>query len=214
MDSKIYLHGIGYGDSRYYYPLEQTKILRHILSDGKLLSRRLQGFKDSSGFNGMDYISLCDYEKKDVYNSSKKSIVSASRKNYNAYNSYIKDSISISFPKDELEVIMPTLVGNCTLSLSGYYLMKELGNEKERYSDLPDEVQVRDSISLDKSNGIIFPVDTFLSFNNRRKDKIDLLRKEIEDLRNMISSYNYEFGIYDMNSLEELSDESILRLTK
>ena len=95
--------------------------------------------------------------------------------------------------------------------------MYELGlREDERFTDLPDEVQVRDSIDVSKSNGIIFPTKEFMysrPLTTRRK-MIELMKVELDTIRTMLDKYNYDLSIYDVDTLEELNDDNILTLSK
>ena len=63
MNEDICLHAINSSYELNYRKMNLIK-LELILKDNALLSRRLQGLNFSSGFNGMDYISLCDYQKR------------------------------------------------------------------------------------------------------------------------------------------------------
>ena len=50
---------------------------KSISESNALLSQRMQGKGTNGGFNGEDYISLCDYEKRDLVNGD--------REHYNSY---------------------------------------------------------------------------------------------------------------------------------
>ena len=73
MNTQLYLHGI-YTAGELYSSKDTLSILKEILKSNALLSNRLQGKeKEKVSFSGLDYISLCDYEKRDnflVYNYS------------------------------------------------------------------------------------------------------------------------------------------------
>ena len=130
MDKKIYLHGI-YSISDYYDSRMTLKILKKILESDAVLSARLQGKKNHIVlFNGMDYISLCDYEKNGIHILD----------NSNAFENYVRYSLSLIFPKDKLKVIEPEIVD----LVSDYETISKYGlSEVKRYTDLPDEVQVK-----------------------------------------------------------------------
>jgi hypothetical protein len=211
MKDNIYMHGIGYNTIHGAYctdysPKRQRSALYEVLDSKYLLSRRLLGLSDSYGFNGMDYISLCDYEKRKEY-SDKSS----------AYNSYIVNSVSLCFDKDKVEekIIKPTLIDKVPLDAKGLDLMKTYGlNEGERFSDLPDEVQVKDKISLSSLCGITFPTHLFLNYYFFRSDKkrVKKLLDEICELQSIISYLGYDVSIYDINTMEELNNDSINKL--
>ena len=101
MDQEIYLHAIN-AYYELYYRRMIIKNLESILKDNALLSRRLQGFDSSSGFNGMDYISLCDYQKRDLCHTDHPC--------YTSFDGYVKQSLSLVFPKSELSVINPYII--------------------------------------------------------------------------------------------------------
>ena len=94
--------------------------------------------------------------------------------------------------------------------------MHELGLcEDERFSDLPDEVQVKDRISLDKMHGMLFPVDNFLVSKVfvKRSKMIEAMKIELETIRNMLNHYGYNVDLYDTSTLTPLNDETIKELT-
>ncbi len=207
MNEQVYLHGVGNGPHSYYDPRNQEVILGKILASGALLSMRQQGKESNNGFNGIDYVSLCDYEKKEVFNTG--------RRKYNTFYQHIINSLALVFPKEEIEVIVPTIVRNCTLNRSGYEWMKCLGESGEdRYSDLPDEVQVKDMVSLTNLSALTFPTEMFLSnfFLRKSSTKIDALKKEIAELYSLLKYFGYDIKIYDIHSLREMNEENIERL--
>ena len=95
MDNKIYLHGISTQSSSFDFEKSLEK-LREILRSEFLLSRRNLGLSEAqAGFNGLDYISLCDYEKRTLENGS--------RDMYNAYYAYIYNNLALAFPKNRFD---------------------------------------------------------------------------------------------------------------
>lgn len=64
MERNIYLHAINATLGDTYPTIETYHILCKILKCRALLSSRLQRKLSTDGFNGRDYISLCDYAKK------------------------------------------------------------------------------------------------------------------------------------------------------
>ena len=96
------------------------------------------------------------------------------------------------------------------------FLLNYTVDSNIRFTDLPDEVQVRDSIDVSKSNGIIFPTKEFMysrPLTTRRK-MIELMKVELDTIRTMLDKYNYDLSIYDVDTLEELNDDNILTLSK
>lgn len=196
MNHDVYMHAI---NAKYEYDSVTTRtILYKILKCNALLSLRKQRRFNNGGFAGRDYISLCDYSKKDIVNEG----VSG----YNSYNAYIKNSLSLMIPKEGLDVIEPKLVSICTNSGYGFSKMSELGKSKTtRYTDMPDEVQVKDKVSLDNLIGITFPTH-LLCF----KDK-DVSKKIIDalvcDLDTILNKFDKNVPIYDINTELNLKDE-------
>ena len=208
MDNKIYLHGISTQSSSFDFEKSLEK-LREILRSEFLLSRRNLGLSETqAGFNGLDYISLCDYEKRTLENGS--------RDMYNAYYAYIYNNLALAFPKNRFDVITPKYIDHALAgSKFGHYVMKKCGNSKKRYSDYPDEVQVRDKIDLDFLCGITYPALTHYSHLRKslsREKTIELMLEEIEALTQLI--YDYDYGniyVYEPNSLSLIDDNMSLR---
>ena len=204
MDNKVYLHGI-YARSDEYDSRSTLNILKHILKDNALLSSRLQRKSDNQSlFNGIDYISLCDYEKrKEKFNS-----------NYNSYEGYIRYSLSLAFPKNKVDAIIPQLIE--IEKIGNYYnKMRELGLSTERrYTDLPDEVQVKDRISLDFMSAITLPISKMKNpFLNEDKT-VYMVLKEIEKVNKLLLKYKHLVPLYDIDTLEKLDESTTKKLVK
>ena len=198
MDKQIYLHGI-YATSDIYDNITTLRILKQILLSDALLSARRQNIKDHKAlFNGLDYISLCDYEKRDQYLIKK----------FNAYESYIKYSLSLIFPKEKLEVITPTVID--TREMPNYYQkMEELGlSNDKRYTDMPDEVQVKDYISLDIMTGLTLPIAKMGVNYLKPERSAKIVMKNVEETHKLLAKYNRDVPIYDIETFESLDNES------
>ena len=201
MNEKVYMHGIN------NYGFREYKVLRQILSLGALLSIRNQGIKYSSNFSGFDYISLCDYEKKECFIDNVPSEIGK----YNGYYQYIIHNLSLSFRKNEIDAIIPKMVEYIGNYERPYDKMKEYGLMKERYSDLADEVQVKDKVSLNHLEQVTFPTMSYfkdciyLSSNSR----IKALTKEIKKIEELLKEYNYNVPIYDIETKKLMNEENI-----
>lgn len=196
MNHDVYMHAIN--STCKYDSVATRTILYKILKCNALLSLRKQRRFNKGGFAGRDYISLCDYSKKDIVNSG----VSG----YNSYNAYIKNSLSLIIPKKGLEVVEPKLVDICTNSAYGFSKMLELGKSKTtRYTDMPDEVQVKDKIALDDLIGITFPTH-LLCFQDKDESK-KLINVIINDLDTILNKFDKDIPIYDINTELNLKDE-------
>lgn len=195
MDKKIYLHGI-YSISDYYDSRMTLKILKKILESDAVLSARLQGKKNHIVlFNGMDYISLCDYEKNGIH------ILDYS----NAFENYARYSLSLIFPKDKLKVIEPEIVD----LVSDYETISKYGlSEVKRYTDLPDEVQVKDRISLDLMSGITLPISKMRNIFLNESRTTSMVLREIEKVNTLLEKYNHLVPLYDVDTFESLEKES------
>ena len=197
--NNIYLHAIYAYYNRYCHE-ETIKKLEYILKSDAILSRRLQMNNDPYGFNGIDYISLCDYEKRNLHHEG--------MPDYTAYYSYIRESLSLMFPKDKIKVIKPQMVDFIGLSKSGLERMLELGLSKEkRYSDLYDEVQVKDIVPLTSLNGITMPLDKMIKGYIPENIATTIVRKELEQIKELLIKYNHEVPMYDIDSFITLDDD-------
>lgn len=206
MTDKIYLHGINANEKGIYDSYSTIKKVGKILRSRYLLTLKQQRQIFSYGFNGVDYISLCDYEKRDI----------AKRENhsYNGFKAYAESSVAFAFPKDQITVIEPIILDEiCVDSKEGYKKMAMLGVDKDnRYSDYPDEVQHKGSLAISKSCGITFPT-LALSGRKRNIDRdVDNIMYELELINQLIEYYEYNLGIYDVHTLEELNSSSAVRM--
>lgn len=203
MDDNICLHAI---NSSYEYNYRKINLIKleFILKDNALLSRRLQGLNFSTGFNGMDYISLCDYQKRNIY--------PINYPQYTSYDAYIKESLSIAFPKDKLPLITPFIIDVISQNKKGYNQMANLGvSHKIRYSDLYDEVQVKDRISLDLMCAITIPINELNNIFLSKDRNTQNITKYLNTIRTLLIKYDHLVPIYDIDSMTELKDEETIK---
>lgn len=207
MNEKVYMHGINNYQFKEYNTKVQLKVLKQILIKGALLSIRNQGIRYSSNFSGFDYISLCDYEKRNCFIDN----VPAERGKYNGYYQYILHSLSLSFRKDKIEAIIPKMVDYIGNYDRPYDKMKEYGLMEERYSDLADEVQVKDRVSLEHLEQVTFPTYSFFkdSIYFSTSSRINALEKEIKKIEELLKEYNYNVPIYDIETKKLMNEENI-----
>lgn len=195
----IYLHAISAFYKRYRHE-DTIRKLKYILESDAILSRRLQMNNDPYGFNGIDYISLCDYEKRNLHHEG--------MPDYTAYYSYIRKSLSLMFPKDKIEVIKPQIVDFIGLSQLGQERMLKLGlSTKKRYSDLYDEVQVKDIVPLTSLNGVTMPLDKMINGFIPENIAATTVRRELEQIKELLIKYNHEVPMYDIDSFISLDDD-------
>ena len=198
MENK-YLHAI-YAFNKRYNSEETKRILEYILSSDALLSRRLQRIRDTYGFNGLDYISLCDYDKRNICHPG--------LPEYTAFNSYIRESLSLMFPKESIKTITPEVVDYIGLSDEEEEKMYQLGLSKnKRYSDFYDEVQVKNKIALSLMSGITFPIKKMTRSSFPERFAIYIVQKQIEEVIELLIKYGYEVPTYDVDTFLPLEDE-------
>lgn len=196
---KIYLHAIN-ANSRSYISVNTRNILKSILQDGSLLSLRLQRkFELGFSFSGMDFVSLCDYDRREI--------VSNEDETYNSFNGYIRNSLSLAFDKENLDVITPNIVAVSNRSYGGYLNMQRLGNyntTNTRYSDMPDEVQVRDRVSLEEMVAVTFPTHLLVHTFQNDQTNADMVMYEVGAIESLLRRYKHDVPIYDIDTFKDL----------
>ena len=215
--NSYYLHAFDCQNDNPFDGKHSLDILEKILESGGLKSRRLRGDIDTSigGWNGLDYISLCDYRRKDNKPYNNDSFL----KGYNAYETYIKQSLSFVITKSKVNAIKPKLYSPIIFDWESQFIMRNLGNSpKERYSDLVDEVHVKDEISLDRIRAVTMPIKYMISehkplFPAKKINKLSPYTKEdiylyIKELKKLFKKYNVAYQIYDLETLTLLNNEA------
>ena len=161
--------------------------LEEILKTGYLLSRRCQrqlGNKSIDNsvltalFNGMDYISLCDLKMNHDGNS--------------AYNMYTKRGLSLLIDRN-IPVIIPKVIDQSDYN---YFNVSTFLSNK-RYTNLVDEVQVKDSISLSHLKGMCLSLSVFNSFY-----KDEYIKDYLKYLNILLLKYEYNVPIYNLDDGE------------
>ena len=197
----VYLHGICICDNNDF--TDTFSILEKILQSGSLLSLSLQDKYDHDkiGYNGLEYISICDFTKiNDVYNKKKICI------NYNAFSYHIKRSLTLALSKENIETVKPIL-------LEPYFIKRRsereilflINKSTRKFSDYPDELMVKNRISLNNLKFITIPVNYFMSNEkeeNRYNMIVDLLRKT----RAILKKYDKLVPLYDLDTMINLDD--------
>lgn len=204
-----YLHGICICDNNDFTNTLIT--LEQILKSGHLLSLSLQEKYDQNkiGYNGLNYISVCDPTKKEVVYNNKKICI-----NYNAFSYHIKRSVSFALDKTNIEVVKPIL-------LEPYFMRKK--SEKEmlylinhptrKFSDYPDELLVKSKISLTELEFILVPLTYFLSNskgNNNIKNYDDIVNL-LKSIKILLKKYDWVVPIYDLDTMINIDDNINLR---
>ena len=212
MKEDIYLHGICPTNAFYLETYETYEILCKILKCRALLSSKLQRTISNEGFNGVDYVSLCDYTRRYV--------MAKAKQNFNAYNTYVRYSVSLMFPQGEFEVIDPVIVkAPSRMTAKDYIKMKKLGLSNDKsFSDMPDEVQVKDRVPLEYMSGLTYPVHMVRENDENSIKKIARIMDDLDILNYALSEYGYDVPIYDIDTFAVLDSpkevEYVLRFGK
>ena len=214
--NSYYLHAIDCQNGNPFDGIHSIEVLKEILNSGELKSKRLRGITDKSsgGWNGLDYISLCDYRRRNNRPYGNDQFL----KGYNAYETYIKESLSFILTKNKICTIKPRLVEPIIFDWDSHYIMYELGNSTEgRYSDLPDEVQVKDRISFDRIKGMTIPIEYMVTehipeFKSKKYKyippyTIEELVEYLKQLKDILSAYSVSNELYDLETQELLNNE-------
>ena len=176
------------------FSLKDIDKVEEILKAGYIYSRR--NLKDilhinkeeldekNALFNGMDYVSLCDLSKK--------------HREYSAYEMYVKRGLSFLFNK-KIEVIVPSIVnirvGTYSFISDAHYF----GLSRGRYSDLYDEVQVKDKVSLNNLEGMILSLSSIKSYRGE-----DHLLEYLKLLKKVLILYQKNVPIINLDTEEEI----------
>lgn len=211
MSEKIYLHGISTyieGDraTAVEYDSRQSMILLNkILKCGALLSLRNQRKFNKYNFAGPHYISLCDYDKRFLGHFEDPT--------YNSYNSYIRHYLSLMFNAVDVKAVIPEIVNISNKDKAGFMRMERLGRNKEhRYSDMVDEVQVKDILSLESMIGITFPTWILTQRCISTDESISKIYDEISKIKDALNRFEYDVPIYDIDSFSPLNDKSSIEM--
>lgn len=176
------------------FHIHDISILEDIFSSGYIYSRRnllkitndpAKTSEETSLFNGLDYISLCDLSKNHNGKSS--------------YNTYIRAGLSLLIDHS-IEVITPTLLD---MRFYDYETVKKLDLINNRYTDFKDEVQVRDQISLDYLRGMCLPLSGFYVNHDKA-----YLERYLGGVIELLEDYGYEVPIYNLDTWEKIKIKS------
>ena len=160
--------------------------IEKILKSGYVLSRnkikelgekKVSDISQNIVFNGVDYVSLCDLRKK--------------HDSYSSYNLFTKRGLSLLFDH-KIHVIKPIYICH---EKNLIYNMQTLAYSVNRYSDLTDEVQVRDGISLDYLRGLCVPLSLLEEFHMR-----GYCEYYLNYLQELLEKYNRIVPIYDIDN--------------
>lgn len=199
----FYLHAVYGNDGEPFNREKSIQNLERILQSGYILSRRKMKDTDKSkgGWNGLDYISICDYSKKDAPPFENKKFY----RGYTAYNMYISTSIALILKKQGIRAIIPTLMPPAVFDYESLQEMRYLGNHPtQRFSDLPDEVQVKNQITLSKMVGLTLPIHYMTKEIKEKTYTSEEILNVLRDVQELLRDYHREDPIYDLETQIEL----------
>lgn len=130
----------------YYHGVDDLSTMLSIIKSQEIKSKRLLGDDVEYGFNGLDYISVCNKLPKEEY-----------KKYYmNTYENYIKHNFCFII-SDEIETIKTEFL-DITLHALKEIHEHVVAHPDIRYSDMIDEYQIKDSIPFKYIIGIGLPM--------------------------------------------------------
>ena len=182
--SKYFYHGLK--DGMYFEPIKCIEKIIIILNSGGIKSKKLLGVNSNTGYNGLEYISLCRKENIEEY--TKYPVSSFFTFIFNNFCFIISDEVDAI----KTEYIDKTMFSNL------YEMLKFLKeNENQRYSDMFDEWQVKDFIPLKYIVGIGMPLKTIEQLkveNVEASIVIDKLYALIDTLNlDVVDTYSFNF---------------------
>lgn len=186
-----YAHTISKFDN---YMLSDFEILENILKSGYLLSRRNLGLSEKDAlFNGMDYLSLTDLEKSDG--------------NHSSFEMYTKKGLSLLFSKN-INVIIPKHIHLNSRDINIGKQMHTFG-KKGRFSDLCDEVQVKDKLSLEYLQGLCLSMERIQLFHSN-----NYINYYLYTIYYMLNEYGYKASIINLDTELEMDTDKVKKYIK
>lgn len=172
---KVFYHGI----KDWYDPYTSILKILEIIESGGLKSRRLQNKTSSLGFNGNDYISVCERKKDEEYG----------KYSNNAFYNYIvfRFCFIISHSIEALPIQYIDCQKFASFAEAKEY-MRSYPNV--RFSDMFDEWQVKDEISLSDIVGIGLPVHKILNYIKHGPKK-ELFKYNLDRLYSIAKALNW-----------------------
>ena len=191
--SKFYYHGVG---NIMCNPYISEKMI-NIIKSGGLKSKKFLNLNIRGGYNGMDYVSVCKKEEKNLYEKYPIS----------AFYQYIHNKCCFII-SDEISAIKTKYITEDEIdydeSKTRYCCLLELvqNNEGIRYSDMFDEYQVYESIDLEHILGIGLPLDIYDS------NLLDSIKENIKPLCDLAISLGLDIvDTRDDNFVEKYEEK-------
>lgn len=185
--SKVFYHGI----KSYYDPNESISIMLQIISSGGIKCRRLQGVTSKLGFNGDDYISVCEEKSNYEYRKYPN----------NAFFRYIYYGFCFIL-SDNMPVIPVHYINGD--DFDSYTEIIEYMNHYPgvRFSDLFDEWQVKNEIPLSYIVGIGLSTCQILEYINSNKEK-EMFKNNLNKLYTLAESLDWTIVNTDTLYMED-----------
>lgn len=177
----------------YYHGVRNIYKMFDIIKSGGIKSKRLLGYKYGYGYNGYDYVSICNKinENECDYEINNDKVCNSSFLNY-IYNKFC---FIIS---DQVPAIKTYYLEEISKFSSLNIIRSLLTDIEDRYSDMFDEFQVKDQILLKDIVGIGIPIDE----KNIKKDiELNTQLKQLYEI-----ALNFGWDIVDtahLNFVEE-----------
>ncbi len=173
--SNWFYHGI----KDYYDPNASVLKMLEIIESGGIKSRRLQGKTSFYGFNGDDYISICERKNSDEY----------SKYSNNAFFNYILFRFCFIISRDIPAV--PVRYIDCEKFVSFQEATEYMSHYPDvRFSDMFDEWQVKGEIPLSDIIGIGLPMHKILDYYKHGTEK-EMFHHNLTKLYILAESLNW-----------------------
>lgn len=194
---RIFYHGY------FYCTIENLDKMFNIITSGGIKSQKRLGLCSRGGYNGDEYICVCSKEETFYYDYL-----------MNAYNAYVLNSFCFIID-DDIQAIKTMLVEPGGANGINWAFDQMRICPSKRYSDLCDEWQVKDEISLNHIMGIGIPFDDISTFMNicdfkERVNKLiecaKLLKWDIVNTSNAKNLEEYEKCMIDSKKVNSLGN--------
>lgn len=92
--------------------------------------------------------------------------------------------------------------------------MKKLGEIKDdrRYTDMPDEVQVKNKISLTSLTALTYPTHLSIDDETGERATIAKIMMDLDSINKALDRFGYNVPIYDIDTFEKLDGTSSVRM--
>lgn len=192
--SKVFYHGI----KPYYDVNESISIMLKIIESGGIKCRRLQGVTSNRGFNGDDYISICERKRNCEYRKYPN----------NAFFQYIHYGFCFILNGD-IPVIPVRYINSDAFDFYNEIVKYMSSYPDVRFSDMFDEWQVKDEIPLSCIVGIGLSTCKMLEYVKFANEK-EMFKNNLNKLYIIAKDLNWDIVDTDMlymeNDYTEYSD--------